>query len=72
MNSITPRPDFHGPDDFVNHVVECLSSGHESFAPANIAELHAALERERLLVTSANDDAPCLAFHSLLTGGLAA
>ena len=45
MNSITPRPDFHGPDDFLNHVAECLSSGREPFAPATISELHATLEQ---------------------------
>ncbi len=45
MNSITPRPDFHGPDDFVEHVAMCLASGYEPFDPATIAELHAALER---------------------------
>jgi hypothetical protein len=44
MNSITPRPNFHGPDDFVEHVAACVASGHEPFAPATIAELHAALE----------------------------
>jgi hypothetical protein len=45
MNSITPRPEFHGPDDFVEHVAMCLASGYEPFDPATIAELHAALER---------------------------
>lgn len=45
MNSITPRPDFHGPDDFVEHVATCLASGHEPFAPATLSELHAALEQ---------------------------
>ena len=45
MNSITSRPDIHGPDDFVKHVADCLASGHDPFAPATIAELHSALER---------------------------
>ena len=45
MNSITPRPDFHGPDDYVEHVAMCLASGQEPFAPATIEELHAARER---------------------------
>lgn len=45
MSSVTPRPDFHGPDDFVEHVAMCLASGYEPFDPATIAELHAALER---------------------------
>ena len=44
-NSITPRRDFHGPDDYVEHVATCLASGHEPFAPATIEELHAALEQ---------------------------
>ncbi len=44
MNSITPRPNFHGPDDYVEHVAACRASGHEPFAPATIAELHAALD----------------------------
>jgi hypothetical protein len=44
MNSITPRPDFHGPNEYVEHVAACLASSHEPFAPATIAELHAALE----------------------------
>ena len=45
MNSISPRPDFHGPDDFVEHVAECLASRREPFAPATIDELHAALDQ---------------------------
>ncbi len=45
MYAITPRPDFHGPDDYVYHVATCRASGHESFAPATIAELHAALDQ---------------------------
>ena len=44
-NSITPRPSFHGPDDYVEHVATCLASGHKPFAPATIAELHAALDQ---------------------------
>ena len=44
-NSITPRCDFHGPDEYVEHVATCLASGHEPFAPATIAELHAALDQ---------------------------
>lgn len=45
MDSITPRRIFHGPDDYVDHVTTCLASGHEPFAPATIAELHAVLEQ---------------------------
>lgn len=45
MNSITPRRDFHDPDDYLDHVADCLASGHEPFAPATIAELHAALDQ---------------------------
>jgi hypothetical protein len=45
MNCITPRPEFHGPDDYVEDVTKCLESGYEPFDPATIAELHAALER---------------------------
>lgn len=44
MNSITPRPAFHGPDDYIEHVAMCLASGHEPFAPETIAELEAALD----------------------------
>lgn len=45
MNSITPRPDFEGPPQSLDHVADCLASGHEPFAPATIAELHAALDQ---------------------------
>ena len=45
MKSITLRPEFHGPDDYVEHVAACLSSGYEPFEPATIAELHAAIEQ---------------------------
>ena len=45
MNSITPRPEFHGPDDYVEHVKKCLESACEPFDPATIAELQAVLER---------------------------
>jgi hypothetical protein len=44
-NSITPRRDFHDPEEYVDHVATCLASGHEPFAPATIAELHAALDQ---------------------------
>jgi hypothetical protein len=44
-NSITPRRDFHDPDEYVDHVAACLASGDEPFAPATIAELHAALDQ---------------------------
>ena len=44
MNSITPRPDFHGPDEFVANVADCIALGHEPCAPSTIAELHAALD----------------------------
>lgn len=45
MNSMTPRLDFRGPDDYVEHVATSLASGHEPFAPATIAELEAALDQ---------------------------
>lgn len=45
MNSITPRPDFHGPDDYLDYVADCLASGHTPHAPATIEELHAALDQ---------------------------
>lgn len=45
MNSITPRPDFHGSDDYLDYVAECLASGHTPHAPATIEELHAALDQ---------------------------
>lgn len=45
MNSITPRRDFHDPDDYLDHVARCRASRHEPFAPATIEELHAALEQ---------------------------
>lgn len=44
MNSITPRPEFEGPPQYVDHVAVCLASGHEPFSPATLDELHAALE----------------------------
>jgi hypothetical protein len=44
MNSISPRPDFEGPPQYVDHVADCIASGYEAFAPATIAELHAVLE----------------------------
>ena len=43
-NSITPRPDFHGPDNYLDYVADCLASGHTPHAPATKEELHAALE----------------------------
>ena len=45
MNSISPRADFNGPHQYVEHIANCLASGHEPFAPATIEDLHAALER---------------------------
>lgn len=44
MESITPRPEFNSPDDFVNHVSECLSSGQDPCPPSTVQELLAALE----------------------------
>ncbi len=44
MNSVTPRRNFEDPSHYLEHISDCLASGHEPFAPATIDELHAALE----------------------------
>lgn len=45
MHSITPRRDFHDPDDYVDHVARCRASSREPLASATIAERHAALDQ---------------------------
>ncbi len=45
MNSITPRPQFTGPRQYVKHMAACIASGLEPFPPETIDELHAALEQ---------------------------
>ena len=44
MDSFTPRPEFNGPDEFVEYVSVCLESGQEPLPPNTVDELLAALE----------------------------
>lgn len=46
MNSITPRPDFHGPDEFVANMLYWKSLGYDPVQPTTISELKAALEAD--------------------------
>ena len=39
MNTITPRPQFEGPNQFLEHVLDCLAAGREPFPPATLDEL---------------------------------
>lgn len=38
-NSITLRPQFEGPNQYLQHVLDCLATGHEPFAPVTLEEL---------------------------------
>lgn len=44
MDTITPRPQFEGPSQYLEHVLDSLASGSEPFAPATLDELRIALE----------------------------
>ncbi len=46
MNSITFRPHFEGPDQYLDHVLECLAAGYEPLPPETRDELLAVLDEQ--------------------------